>query len=131
MQNVLLWIGRSALRRERLQEKQKELGFKDKKQLIQYDSTRWNSTCYSFRIAVELRQPVKAFLDVEMSIWQLNCRKAAGKDPPPQPSHLVDYLSQHDWSTITDLLLVLKLLSKLLSCHRAMILALATDPPGK
>jgi hypothetical protein len=57
-----------------------------------------------------------------MSIWQSNCRKAVdnGKDLPPQSSHLVDYLSQHDWSTITDLLLVLKPLeqaTKLLQGH--------------
>jgi hypothetical protein len=32
------------IHRERLREKQKELGFKDKKQLIQDNSTRWNST---------------------------------------------------------------------------------------
>jgi hypothetical protein len=45
-----------------------------------------------------------------------------GKDLPPRPSHLVDYLSQHDWSTITDLLLVLKPLeqaTKLLQGHGA------------
>jgi hypothetical protein len=124
LHNIVLWIRRSALHRERLQEKQRELGFKDKKQLVQDNSTRWNSTYYSLQRAVELRQPVEAILDEEMSTWQLNCRKAAdtGKDLPPQPSHLVDYLSQHDWSTITDLLLVLKPLeqaTKLLQGHGA------------
>jgi hypothetical protein len=106
----VLWIRRSALHRERLQEKQKGLGFKDQKQLVQDNLTRWNSTYYSLQRAIELRQPVEAILDEGMSTWQLNCRKAAdnGKDLPPQPSHLVDYLSQHDWSTITDLLIVLK-----------------------
>jgi uncharacterized protein YhdP len=40
LHNLVLWIRRSALHRERRQEKQKELGFKDKKQLIQDNSTR-------------------------------------------------------------------------------------------
>jgi hypothetical protein len=58
LQNFVLWVRRSALHRERLQEKQKELGFKDKKQLVQDNSTRWNSTYYSLQRAIELRQPV-------------------------------------------------------------------------
>jgi hypothetical protein len=118
----VLWTRRSALHRERLQERREGLGFKDNKQLVQDNSTRWNSTYYSLQRAVELRQPVEAILDEEMSIWQLNCRKAAdtGKDLPPQPSSPVDYLSQHDWSIITDLLLILKPLeqaNKLLQGH--------------
>lgn len=42
-------------------------------------------------------------LDEELSSWHLACHKAEGngEDLPPRPPHLVDYLSQSDWSTIT------------------------------
>ncbi|CCE34912.1 uncharacterized protein CPUR_08851 [Claviceps purpurea 20.1] len=110
LHNVVLWVRRSALQRERLEAKQKDLKFEEVKQLVQDNSTRWNSTYYSLQRAVELRRPLEAMLDEDMSAWQLACRKAldSRNREPTQPPHLVDFLSSHDWSTITDLLFILK-----------------------
>jgi hypothetical protein len=104
------WIRKSPLLRERLLDKQKDMRLKDIKQLIQDNSTRWNSTCYSLQRAVELRGPFEMILGKELSSWHLACRKAEGngEDLPPRPPYLVDYLSQNDWSTITDLIFIIK-----------------------
>ena len=84
-------------------------------QLIDDCNTRWNSSHDMIRRAIDLRNPIDAFLQTELSQWKnyWNNITANGTKPAPkrhraQPKICQDILTAEDWSTLTEYLAILE-----------------------
>lgn len=114
LHNLIVWIRRSTLQRERFEAKQLELGL-EKHELIQDNSTRWNSVFYSMKRAVEQKQAIESILEEELAEWntyvleitQQGRVPLSDTDARAQPAILDDKLTQDDWFVITEYLRIL------------------------